>query len=144
MEIFAKRLKGVRKEKKQTQAQMADYLQCSLRAYQYYESATHYPEIPDLLKLADFFGEDMEIFCGDPAYRKKLDLDEREEGLIKSLRQSGSELMTMVETFIKKPPKPLSDEEKKMLDLLAKLNENGVGRLLDTAEDMVAGGRYSL
>ena len=50
----------------------------------------------------------------------------------------------MVETFIKKPPKPLSDEEKKMLDLLAKLNENGVGRLLDTAEDMVAGGRYSL
>ena len=39
MEIFAKRLKGLRKEKKQTQAQMADYLQCSLRAYQYYESA---------------------------------------------------------------------------------------------------------
>ena len=101
-------------------------------------------DVGTLKKLADFFGEDMEIFCGDPAYRKKLDLDEREEGLIKSLRQSGSELMTMVETFIKKPPKPLSDEEKKMLDLLAKLNENGVGRVLDTAEDMVAGGRYSL
>ena len=48
METFAKRLKGLRKEKKRTQAQMADYLQCSLRAYQYYESATHYPEIPDL------------------------------------------------------------------------------------------------
>ena len=64
MEIFAKRLKGLRKEKKRTQAQMADYLQCSLRAYQYYESATHYPEIPDLLKLADFFGVSTDYLLG--------------------------------------------------------------------------------
>ncbi|WP_325200996.1 helix-turn-helix domain-containing protein [Oscillibacter sp.] len=64
MEIFAKRLRELRKEKKLTQKQMADYLQCSLRAYQYYESATHYPEIPDLIKLADFFGVSTDYLLG--------------------------------------------------------------------------------
>jgi len=64
MEIFAERLKALRKEKNQTQTQMANYLQCSLRAYQYYESATHYPEIPDLMKLADFFGVSTDYLLG--------------------------------------------------------------------------------
>lgn len=64
MEIFAQRLKGLRKEKKRTQTQMAEHLQCSLRAYQYYESATHYPEIPDLMKLADFFGVSTDYLLG--------------------------------------------------------------------------------
>jgi len=64
MEIFAERLKELRKEKKQTQTQMANYLGCSLRAYQYYESATHYPEIPDLMKLTDFFGVSTDYLLG--------------------------------------------------------------------------------
>ncbi len=64
MEIFAKRLRELRKEKKLTQKQMADHLQCSLRAYQYYESAAHYPEIPDLIKLADFFGVSTDYLLG--------------------------------------------------------------------------------
>ena len=64
MEFFARRLRELRKEKKRTQTQMADYLQCSLRAYQYYESATHYPEIPDLMKLADFFDVTTDYLLG--------------------------------------------------------------------------------
>ena len=64
MEIFAKCLRELRKEKKLTQKQMADHLQCSLRAYQYYESAAHYPEIPDLIKLADFFGVSTDYLLG--------------------------------------------------------------------------------
>ncbi len=64
MEIFAQRLRALRKEKKRTQSQMADDLQCSLRAYQYYESATHYPEIPDLIKLADLFGVSTDYLLG--------------------------------------------------------------------------------
>lgn len=64
MKIFAERLRVLRKEQKKTQGQMADYLQCSLRAYQYYESATHYPEIPDLMKLADFFGVSTDYLLG--------------------------------------------------------------------------------
>ena len=64
MKIFAERLRELRKEKKRTQAQMADYLQCSMRAYQYYESATHYPEIPDLMKLADFFEVSTDYLLG--------------------------------------------------------------------------------
>lgn len=64
MEVFAQRLRELRKEKKRTQSQMSDFLQCSLRAYQYYESATHYPEIPDLMKLADFFGVSTDYLLG--------------------------------------------------------------------------------
>ena len=56
MEIFAKRMKKLRNEKKKTQTEMADMLGIKLRAYQYYESATHYPEVPNLIKLADYFG----------------------------------------------------------------------------------------
>ena len=46
MKIFAVRLKELRNEKKKTQKEMADFLGLKLRAYQYYEGATHYPEVP--------------------------------------------------------------------------------------------------
>ena len=52
MKIFAVRLKELRNEKKK------------LRAYQYYEGATHYPEVPNLLKLADFFEVSTDYLLG--------------------------------------------------------------------------------
>lgn len=55
MKIFAQRLKALRIECKKTQREMADYLGIGLRAYQYYESAEHYPDIPGLLLLSDYF-----------------------------------------------------------------------------------------
>ena len=55
MEIFAQRLKELRKEHKKTQKEVAQYLEVGLRAYQFYESATNYPNIPGLIKLADYF-----------------------------------------------------------------------------------------
>jgi len=70
MKIFAERIRRLRKEKKQTQMQMANYLGCSLRTYQYYESATHYPDIPDLIKLADFFGVSADYLLGRSGERK--------------------------------------------------------------------------
>ena len=64
MKIFAGRLKELRKEKKQKQQEMADYLGESIRAYQYYESATHYPDVSGLIQLADYFGVTTDYLLG--------------------------------------------------------------------------------
>lgn len=64
MEIFAKRLKSLRKERRWSSKEMAEYLEVSQRAYLYYESATNYPNIPGLLKLADFFGVSTDYLLG--------------------------------------------------------------------------------
>ena len=55
MKIFAQRVRELRNERGQKQNEMAEYLGISLRAYQYYESATHYPDVAGLIKLADYF-----------------------------------------------------------------------------------------
>ena len=64
MEKFAQRVKELRQEKKQTQTNMAELLGIKLRAYQYYESRTHYPEVPNLIKLADYFGVTTDYLLG--------------------------------------------------------------------------------
>ena len=70
MEIFAQRVKELRKERKKTQTEMAQYLKIGLRAYQYYESATNYPNIPGLLKLADYFEVTTDYLLGRSPERK--------------------------------------------------------------------------
>ena len=47
-----------------TQVQMAEYLGIKPRAYQYYEGGTHYPEVPNLMKLADYFGVTVDYLLG--------------------------------------------------------------------------------
>ena len=69
MKIFAERMKLLRKEKKKTQSEMAEFLGIKLRAYQYYESGTFYPEIPNLIKLADYFGVTTDYLLGRSAER---------------------------------------------------------------------------
>ena len=64
MDKFAQRIKELRNEKKQTQKDMAELLGLKLRAYQYYESVTHYPEVPNLIKLADYFGVSTDYLLG--------------------------------------------------------------------------------
>lgn len=70
MEIFARRVKELRKEKGKKQNEMAEYLGVTLRAYQYYESGTNYPNIPGLLKLADFFDVSTDYLLGRSQERK--------------------------------------------------------------------------
>lgn len=55
MKVFAERVKKLRNEHGKTQTEMAEYLGIGLRAYQFYESATHYPNVPGLMKIADYF-----------------------------------------------------------------------------------------
>ena len=70
MEIFAQRLKELRIEHKKTQKEVAQYLEVGLRAYQFYESATNYPNIPGLIKLADFFDVTTDYLLGRSQERK--------------------------------------------------------------------------
>ena len=70
MEIFAQRLKELREEHKKTQKEVAQYLEVGLRAYQFYESATNYPNIPGLIKLADFFDVTTDYLLGRSQERK--------------------------------------------------------------------------
>lgn len=64
MKIFAQRLRELRKEKKQKQREMAERLEISLRAYQYYESASNYPDVAGLMKLADYFEVSTDYLLG--------------------------------------------------------------------------------
>lgn len=64
MKIFAERLKQLRQEQKKTQTEMAEYLGLKIRAYQYYESGGHYPEVPNLIKIADYFGVTTDYLLG--------------------------------------------------------------------------------
>lgn len=64
MELFAQRLKALRKSRKKKQREMAEYLGIGLRAYQYYESAEHYPDVPGLIKMADYFGVTTDYLLG--------------------------------------------------------------------------------
>ena len=64
MKIFASRLKELRQEKGKKQTEMAEFLEITPRAYQYYEGAGHYPDVPGLIKLADFFGVSTDYLLG--------------------------------------------------------------------------------
>ena len=64
MEFFARRLKELRKSRKKTQREMAECLRIGLRAYQYYESAEHYPDVPGLIALADYFEVSADYLLG--------------------------------------------------------------------------------
>ncbi len=69
MEAFAERLKTLRKERRMTSKEMAEYLGVSQRAYLYYESATHYPDVSGLIKLADYFGVTADYLLGRSDWR---------------------------------------------------------------------------
>ena len=47
-----------------TAREMAEYLGIGLRAYQYYESAEHYPDVPGLIALADYFEVSADYLLG--------------------------------------------------------------------------------
>ena len=64
MEFFARRLKELLKSRKKTQREIAEYLMIGLRAYQYYESAEHYPDVPGLIALADYFEVSADYLLG--------------------------------------------------------------------------------
>ena len=64
MKVFAERLKNLRLESRYSSKEVAAQIGVGQRAYLYYESAVHYPDVPGLIKLADFFGVSIDYLVG--------------------------------------------------------------------------------
>ena len=59
MENFAQRVRQLRKESGKTQTQMAAVFEDHN-----YEGGGHYPEVPGLMKMADYFGVTTDYLLG--------------------------------------------------------------------------------
>ena len=62
--MFGERLKQLRRERKVSQKELAEYLGISTRGYQFYESEDNEPNIKTLLALADFYGVTTDYLLG--------------------------------------------------------------------------------
>lgn len=62
--MYGERLKQLRKERKVSQKELADYLGISVRGYQFYESEDNEPNIRMLIALADFYGVTIDFLVG--------------------------------------------------------------------------------
>lgn len=58
------KLKDIRKQRNLTQKQVADYLQTSQQAYNYYENEKYEPSIDILIKLADLYNTSIDFIVG--------------------------------------------------------------------------------
>ena len=57
-------MKALRKERKVSQKELAEYLGISIRGYQFYESEDYEPNIKMLTALADFYGVNIDYLVG--------------------------------------------------------------------------------
>jgi len=64
MPSFAERLKLLRKEKKLTQVDMANFLECTEQHYQRFEYGKVNVPALTLIALADFFDVSLDFICG--------------------------------------------------------------------------------
>lgn len=62
--MFGERLKELRQERKVPQKELAEYLDISVRGYQFYESEDNEPNIKMLIALADFYGVTIDYLVG--------------------------------------------------------------------------------
>lgn len=71
MSILGERLKALRKEKKMTQVQIAEFLKQTPRAYQYCEAGEHAPELPNLIALVDLYDVSLDYLVGRSETRER-------------------------------------------------------------------------
>ena len=64
MHSLPQNLKKLRKEHKMTQQQIADYLNVSHTAYNFYENGKREPDLTNLLKLAQLFKTSTDYLLG--------------------------------------------------------------------------------
>ncbi|MEA4988112.1 MAG: RstR family transcriptional repressor [Anaerovorax sp.] len=65
---FGKGLKELRKEKKLTQAQVAEHLDVSVSTYTKYETGVNEPDITMIKKIAKFFNVSIDYLLGESTY----------------------------------------------------------------------------
>ena len=63
-EMFAHRLKELRKEKNMTQQQLSNALLVSYQAVSAWERGQSYPDLPNAVRLARFFGISLDRLVG--------------------------------------------------------------------------------
>lgn len=68
MNTLCERLKQLRKERQVLQKDIADYLNVTVRTYQYYESGELEPGIERLKGLADFYDVSVDYLLGRKGY----------------------------------------------------------------------------
>lgn len=89
------RLKELRKEKKLTQKQVAEYLGVATSTYAMYEQGNREPDFSTLNKIGDFFGASVDYIIGNTNQRKYYDLTEKDNQQIeKSLEKLIGDLDT--------------------------------------------------
>ena len=64
MADFSERVTALRKEFRYKQREMAEICGLSLHAYQSYEYHRSYPDVPGLIRLADFFNVSLDYLVG--------------------------------------------------------------------------------
>jgi len=64
MATFSERVTALRKEFRYKQREMADICGINLRSYQAYEYQKSYPDVPGLVRLADFFNVSLDYLMG--------------------------------------------------------------------------------
>ena len=62
--MLGERLRQLRRERKVSQKELAEYLGISVRGYQFYESEDNEPNIKMLTALADFYGVTIDYLVG--------------------------------------------------------------------------------
>lgn len=71
MADFSSRMKGLRKEQKMTQQDLADTFSVRVRTYQGYEYGESYPEVAKLIAIADFFNVSLDYLVGRSDVRER-------------------------------------------------------------------------
>lgn len=70
--VFASKLREVRIRRALTQQSVAEAINVSLRAYQFYEQGTREPSLDALIRLADFLNVSVDYLLGRDAYLNSL------------------------------------------------------------------------
>lgn len=101
------RLKKLRKDKRLTQDDMAEFLNISTATYSRYENGIHEPDVETLIKLADFFDVTIDYLLGrDLGTMERLEknlarLDPRIKQAYHSLQDMDEEDLAMTLELIK-------------------------------------------
>ena len=64
MSLFTEKLIELRKERRLSQAQVAETIGTALRAYQNYEYGEREPRLSTLIRIADFYGVTLDDLAG--------------------------------------------------------------------------------
>lgn len=100
------------------------------------------PDIKILKALADFFNEDLEIFCEGESYERRPRLNEQEKGLLMDFRQLDQAGQEAMQGYVKSPPKPLTAQEQQLLRKFNQLNSQGQSKALEDISDLTELPKY--